>query len=116
MPVQLSDLVAKRVRSLTVDLGKGDELAITYSPDALTKTVYAGLQAAQDAKDPFTVAETVIVPLVRSWDLEDKGKPYPIDAEHVGALGLAICQAITLALFTDINEPDATGKGSPNGS
>lgn len=116
MPVSLSDLVAKRAKTINVELGGDEPLVVTYSPDALTKDVYAGLQGAQDAKDPFLVAETVIVPLVRSWSLEDEGKPFPIDAEHVGMLGLPICQAITLALFEDINEASDTGKGSASGS
>jgi len=114
MPIQLADLVAKRVKTITVDLG-GDTLTLGYSPDALTKTMLAEVEAGTIEKDPFKVAEAVIVPMVKTWDLEDGKKPYPIDVEHVAALGLPICNAIMGALFADVNEPPDTKGGSGGG-
>jgi hypothetical protein len=105
--IDLSDLLVKRTRVVNVDLGDGLGITIRYKPNALTPAIYAGLDAAQNATeakaDPFALAGALIVPLLDSWSLTDGGKPYPITAETVSALGIVIVTRLGKELMADLN-------------
>lgn len=109
MPFELSDLIAKRVRTVTIPVTETEGLAVRYSPDAMTPAVWARLQGwvreqAEQTADPFDVARYVIVPLVRDWDLTVDGEPYPVTVENVVNLGLPLVAAISAKLMADFNE------------
>jgi hypothetical protein len=116
MPIELKDLMANRVRTVLVQFGEAGSIEVRYSPDAVSRDVFTAVQDAVDRNDPFGVAVAGIVPLVKGWDLEEDGKPYPITTEAVGALGLPICQAIFAAIMADFNDEGTEKKGSGSGS
>jgi hypothetical protein len=116
MPIELKDLMANRVRTVLVEFGEAGSIEVKYSPDAVTKEVYTAVDTAVENKDPFGVALAGIVPLVKSWDLQESGKQYPITADKVAALGLPICQAIFAAIMADFNNEGDEKKGSGSGS
>lgn len=122
MPYELSDLIAKRVRTVHVPIVDDETLAVRYSPDAMTPEVWARLQGwvkanAEKDADPFEVAEYVIEPLVSGWDITTDGEPYAVTRDNIVALGLPLVAAISGALMTDFNNlRDMSGpKGRSNG-
>ena len=138
MPFELVDLITKRERTVAIPVTATDDLAVRYSPDAMTPAVWANLQSwvkanAEKEADPFDVAAYVIVPLVRGWDLTVEGAPYAITVENVVALGLPLVAAISSALLADFHAgrdtrdakkgsdgpsspPDIPAPGSPTGT
>lgn len=108
MPYELSDLIARRVRTVEIAVTETESLSVRYSPDAMTPEVWARLQgwvkaSADKDADPFEVAEYVIAPLLKSWDITVDGEPYPITPEHIAALGLPLVGALSAALMADFN-------------
>ena len=103
-PIEFADLVAKRLRTVEIPVTADESITVKWSPDAMTPEVFANLRSAQTAgagSDPFQVAATVIVPLVREWSIQQGGTMYPIETEPVGKLGLALNMAISRALNND---------------
>lgn len=124
MPLDLKDLYAGRQRRIEIDLGENEDgeplsLAFKWSPEKYTKQVHAALQNARETRDAFQIAEAVIVPLVTSWDLTEGGKPYPLTAPNVEALGLFIGMQMMLAIEADFEVPanlKGTSAASSSGS
>lgn len=120
MPLDLKDLYAGRQRRITIELGEDEagkplSLAFKWSPEKYTKQVHAALQDARETKDAFLISESVIVPLVTWWDITEGGKPYPITAKNVEALGLFIGMQMMLAIEADFEVP-ANLKGTSGAS
>jgi hypothetical protein len=133
MPYELSDLISKRVRTVDIDAtGDGATvLHVRYSPDAMTPTVWARLQAWVQARgdeqaDPFEAAEYVLEPLVRGFSVTEggrtepltrDGKPFPATAEAIAGMGLDLLRAISAAVMADFNGVrNTSGPKGPSGA
>jgi len=101
MPIKISDLAAK-VRHLTVDLGEGDQLTISYKPNALT---LADEQALVDAQADGTATAKVadqLCKLLVLWDVVDEDDtPLPITPETMDTLPGAVLASVLTAIRED---------------
>jgi len=108
--VDLNDLILKRTRAVYVPLGSDYGITVHWSPDAMSPTVYAGLQDLKNQEDPFQIANLFIAPLTARWELTSAGasnpmkkggNDYPPTAENITELGLIIVKAIGEAINED---------------
>lgn len=86
MPVELNDIITKRSRTIDCD----GLFRFDWNPTRMTPQVYAGLEAWREKTDrnPFDLATVYLMPLMTGWDITVDGKPYPVTAEHITALGI----------------------------
>jgi hypothetical protein len=119
MPVDLGDIDKQATRELRLQLGAGEDDAITFawSPARYTRKVHQALRSASegDEQDPFAISEASLIPLIVSWDVTKGGKPAPLTAENIAALGLFICSKMTRLIMDDMGDFSDTKKGSGAG-
>lgn len=110
---ELSEIFAKRERTLKVSWGEGadDSISFRYSPDKFTTKLNAEIAAASDAESLETMAK-FLVTLVTWWDITQGGVQMPINAENLERLGMPINLMISEALQNDFT----LGKPKENNS
>ena len=132
MPVRISDIVAKRRKTLTLlvtDDGfkaaedgyepkEGEDyIRLTYDLGGLTAASEESFLKASRGKDARNLAVTVdfFLLLVREWDLQDEhGKVIPLTKEALHTVPTAV---ITEALNAVLQEARLSGEASgPSGS
>lgn len=86
MPIKLSDLAAKQ-RHLTVDLGDGMSVTVSYKPHALTLADEQELMEAQGTATATHLIAERLCRVLTIWDvMDDDDTPLPITPEVMGTL------------------------------
>lgn len=110
--IDLADLLQRRVRTVEIDIGdgSGETFWVKYKPDALTKEMQREIRDAE-AEDTMAL---ILLSFLADWSLTVDGKPFPITAENLEALGLPLQMAISAIVQEDFNN-QTLGKATSNG-
>lgn len=109
MPITLSELT-KKTRKITVDIGANEPLEVEYRIQAYTPEIESVVLSVGER--PAMALAEVLKRLVVSWNLvDDNGKMYPLDDEHLNKMPLQIMMAIFQAIAEDMR-PNQTTAGN----
>ena len=101
MPIKLSELAAK-VRHLTIDLGEGDKLTVSYKPNALTLADEQQLVDAQGTPEATALIAERLCRLLVLWDVVgEDDTPLPITPETMATLPGAVLASVLTAIRED---------------
>jgi hypothetical protein len=110
--------IAKRTRTVPVDLGDGDTLNVVYRPSAYTPEFEMKTQAAIDAKDRDALGK-MLVDIVIEWDLyEDEAQKVkvPITVERLRTLPMIILAPVMESVGGDLSPNRRSAVASGAGS
>ncbi|HEY7030226.1 MAG TPA: hypothetical protein VH482_02815 [Thermomicrobiales bacterium] len=116
-PIELSELFARRERSVAIVFGEADEdrFFVRYRPDRFTATVNAGLGEAL-AADQIGATADLLTMLISGWDIAEGGEPFPVTRENLESLGLPLMALVERAIRDDFSMGKATSPASDEGS
>lgn len=101
MALKIKDIVRKE-KTVTLDLGDGDELELTYNPYKFNKEFYESLTAVEDDKLYHVVADNI-----KGWNItDDDGEAMPVSFEFVKTLPLALLQQMWVGVLKDAQSFD----------
>lgn len=99
--LKISNIVRKE-KTVTLDLGDGDELELTYNPYTFDKEFYEKLTAVEDDKLYHVVADNI-----KAWNIaDDDGAVIPVTFEFVKTLPLALLQQMWVGVLKDAQSFD----------
>ncbi len=91
---------------------------ITYNVKRITLETASTLGSYTGGQTiPMPVLARLLADVLLSWDLiDDASAPYPLTAENIQQLPVAIVEAIAVGLFEDMTPPKAGPTTSRSGS
>lgn len=102
MALKISNL-AKKEKTIILDLGDGDEVELTYNPFAFTKQFYAELQENKEENSLFTA----IVENVKRWSVvDDDGEIIPITVDFLKTLPMNLVMQMWVGVLKDSQDFD----------
>lgn len=102
MPLDLTAVQLETARCF-VDY-RGKKFEVEYWPDKLDGPLNKKIVSSSD--DPeFAGMDDAIKALVKSWDLMDGTKPWPLTPEKIAALPIMLKLRISNAIVADITAP-----------
>lgn len=94
MPVKVSKLSDREVKTLHMDFGEAGDLNVAYYPGRLTYGLVKRVEALQESKDMDALL-TEFLSLIKSWDVQD-------DAGKVLPLVPASCEFMDFGTINDL--------------
>lgn len=112
MGIRLVDLTKDR-RTLTVPIAVGEDdagepttepLVLVYRPSAYTANTEREMNVLRESDWKSALGLSFVETLVVSWDLEDDGKPFPIEKERLAELPSNFISAVISGIADDMGK------------
>lgn len=107
---ELAHLTRPKPKAITVDLGDGDELNITFDRNKITRE----WQQAGDETSGADGLAAALADVILGWDVTENGVPLAADADGIGRLSIP-AQADLLRQIIENSTPTSAEGNSQNG-
>jgi len=116
VPIRITDITVGQ-KELGIPF-QDDTIFITYNVKRITLETASTLGSYTGGQTiPMPVLARLLADVLLSWDLiDDANAPYPLTAESIQQLPVAIVEAIAVGLFEDMTPPKAGPTTSRSGS
>jgi hypothetical protein len=115
MPLQLSDLKTK-TRKIAVEFD-GDTVNIEYWTQKFNPSYQDSIKSGKKTKGlSESDSWASLLEIVKSWDLVDGDKPFPLNKESLAIVGNRLLMAIWVAIQADALPNAMSGGNSAAGS
>ncbi len=100
------------VRTATVKIG-GDEMTISYLPNAYTPRLEADAAQAQGGQQAGPVLITILREVLTAWEItDDKGRMLPIDDKTLAEIPMPVLTDMLRVIGEDMNPQKKTSTPS----
>jgi hypothetical protein len=101
--MELKTLLSGQTKDVKVEW-EGETVLVTFDPNtytpALEAEVFSQIDAVRGGESAVLV--DLLCRLLTSWDIVDKGEPFPIDPEHVSSLPVGFLLTVFFAVGKEL--------------
>lgn len=109
--------ILKNDRDLTINLGDGEPLQVTYQPGAVTPETEDAFMSKADSQRGGLALAQFLCSVLTAWDLVgDDGKVYPITEKGLRKLPIAFLGMVVTAITNDMRPNPQNAATSHGGS
>lgn len=107
---ELSSLTRPKPVDVTIDLGDGDSVTVTFDRNRVTPAWVNSMQ--KNAEEDALVLSNGLARIILAWDVTDEGQPFPPTGENLGALSYGAQKALLEQIMGASVPGSAEGKAS----
>lgn len=109
---ELSSLTRQKPTDVTIDLGDGDTVTLTFDRNRVTPAWVQGAAQRDEQQDALSLPKALAEVIV-SWDVTNDGQPFPPTVENLAELSYPAQKALLEQLMGAAVPGEAEGKALP---
>lgn len=106
----------RETRTVTVPVGDGLNLELSYYPNAYTPELEEKAAQAQSGQFAGRMLIAMLAPVIASWNLEDNGSPLPVSEDTLRMLPMRLLTQMLQEIGEDLNPQKASASASVGSS